>query len=332
MSDLFTLKSIPLTSEIGMVFKNFRIENKVTAKSINTKFNKASSYISKLEKGDIKKIDSDFFIELCNFISENSNGLEEILNRLALKYTDFSNESKLTIMNIDDLLIEYAIPQEFISETVSYMKKHDISVQELVSEINANKDICKREYYSLLPENIWYSYEDNIDAAIIKLCIPQSYIEDLLYNEKYKYIHRVIAEAILYSLFRLGNEKNARMEAFNRLELYHMVPKRSSISVNEENIEELLGGLEPDSAEAFKDVCAGLKVITVLSKEYGSKRIKQISKNMHEDLGFCFAYMALDLIDLEKQSHERKKEFLSELKSLIEKYSKKEETKLDLYI
>lgn len=56
MSDIFTLKTIPLTPDIGMTLKNFRIENKVTAKSITEKYNKAASYISKLENGDIKKL------------------------------------------------------------------------------------------------------------------------------------------------------------------------------------------------------------------------------------------------------------------------------------
>ena len=62
MSDIFSIKTVPITPELGMALKNYRIENKITAKSITDKFGKASSYISKLEKGDIKKIDSSFLI------------------------------------------------------------------------------------------------------------------------------------------------------------------------------------------------------------------------------------------------------------------------------
>ena len=32
MSDIFSLKTVPFTAELGMALKNFRIENKVTAK------------------------------------------------------------------------------------------------------------------------------------------------------------------------------------------------------------------------------------------------------------------------------------------------------------
>ena len=70
MSDMFTLKSVSITSDIGMALKNFRIEHDVTAKSITSVFKKSSSYISKLEKGDIRKIDGHLLIEICNFITK----------------------------------------------------------------------------------------------------------------------------------------------------------------------------------------------------------------------------------------------------------------------
>ena len=83
MSDIFTLQTVPLTPDIGMALKNFRIENKITAKSITEKFDRASSYISKLEKGNIKKIDGNFLIQLCNFITGTDDGLSIFLKKLA---------------------------------------------------------------------------------------------------------------------------------------------------------------------------------------------------------------------------------------------------------
>ena len=49
MSDIFSLKTVNMTPELGMALKNFRIENKKKKKSITEEFGKASSYISKLE-------------------------------------------------------------------------------------------------------------------------------------------------------------------------------------------------------------------------------------------------------------------------------------------
>lgn len=329
MSDIFTLKSIPLTPDIGMALKNFRIENKVTAKSITEKFDRASSYISKLEKGDIKKIDGDFLIQLCNFITGSDNGLSDFLSRLSQSYKGFTNESKIIIMNIDDLLYEHTIPSKLIEEMKEYISSHNISILKLVDTINTNEDIAKWDNYENFPENIWYDENNDIDKVSIKLCVPLSYIDDLL-NGKITTIHRVIAEGLLYALYRCGNEENARDIANNKLKLYNIMPRRLVITITPENIENLFGGLEPDTSDALKDVVSQLKLITTLTKEYGSKRIKQICNNLSEDLGFCFAYMAIDIVELEKKDKEVKKNFLKDLRALVEKYSS-ENTGIDIY-
>lgn len=329
MSDIFTLQTVPLTPDIGMALKNFRIENKITAKSITEKFDRASSYISKLEKGDIKKIDGDFLIELCNFITGSDDGLDIFLSKLSQSYKDFTNESKTIIMNIDDLLYEYTVPSKMLDEINGYIKSHNISISTIVETINLNKDIADRDNYNDLPLNIWYSPNDDIDNAAIKMSVPLSYVEDLL-SGKIATIHRVIAEVILYAMYTCGNEKNARDVANDKLKLYHIIPRRSVITLTPDNIENIFGGLEPDTSDALKDVIMQLRLITTVTKEYGSKRIKQICSNLGEDLGFCFAYMSLNLVELEQKDKEKKKEFLNELKSLIDKYSK-EDSGIDLY-
>lgn len=329
MSDIFTLKAVPLTPELGMALKNFRIENKVTAKSITEKFDKASSYVSKLEKGDIKKIEGNFLIQLCNYIVGSERGLSDLLNKLSQSYKEFNNETKLIIMNIDDLLLEHIVPTNLISEMNDYLSSHGLTTAQLVDMVNANGDIADREDYEKFPTNIWHEKDFDIDNAAIKLSIPSLYIEDLL-NQKIVTIHRVIIEAILYSLYKLGKEEKPHYLAHNKLDLYHLLPARSVIRVTPDNIDNIFGGLEPDTADALKDVTSGLKLITTISKSYGAKKIKQIAGNMNEDLGFCFAYMSIDIVELEKKDKDKKKQFLEELKALVEKYSQ-EDTSIDLY-
>lgn len=328
MSDIFTLQTVPLTPDIGMALKNFRIENKITAKSITEKFDRASSYISKLEKGDIKKIDGDFLIQLCDFITGSDDGLSIFLKKLAQSYKDFTDESKIIIMNIDDLLYEHNVSSKLIEEINGYVSQHNIPVSKIVKTINSNSDIADRNYYNDLPLNIWYS-PNNIDNAAIKISMPLSYVEDLL-SGKITTIHRVIAEVVLYALYKCGNEKNPRGVANNVLNLYRIVPQRSIIGLSTKNADNIYNGLEPDTSVALKSVITDLHLITAATDEYGSKRIKQLYYNLSQDLGFCFAYMTLNLVDIGKKDKEKKKEFLNELKSLIDKYSK-EDSGIDLY-
>lgn len=330
MIDIFSPKTIPLTPELGMALKSFRIAHNITAKKITEKFERASSYISKLEKGDIKKVEATFFMELCNYISNSDNGISNLLEKLAPNYTDYSNETKFIILNIDDLLVGHSVPQSLITEINEYKQTHNITINQLVDKINENKDISDIDNYDSLPQNQWYSSDNDIDHAVIKLFIPQTYIENLL-NGKILTIHRVILKAILYSLYKLGKEENPHLESDNKLTIFNINPIRRVIKITDENIDTVLGGLEPDAAEAFNKVTAGLKLITTITKGYGVKRIKSISNNMKEDLGFYFAYMAVDLTELEKANKDKKQVFLDELKALVDKYSKNEDTGLDLY-
>lgn len=331
MSDIFTLKTIPLTPDIGMTLKNFRIENKVTAKSITEKYNKAASYISKLENGDIKKIDSNFLIDLCNYISGNKDGFKLFLNKLSQNYRDFSNESKIILTNIDDLVYEHTVPSNLIDNMRQYISKHNLSIPQIADVINSNSDISDIPDYSKHPKNIWYDKDNNIDNITIKLDVPSSYIEDLL-NGKTTTVHRIIMEAILYSMYKCGGEKNSRDVAFNELKAYHILPRRSVTIVTPNEIAELFNGLEPDTTDAFKEIVTGLKVITVVTKDYGKRKIKQIRNNLSVDPGFSFAYMSIDITKLEKKDKDKKTEFLKELKSLVEKYSKDDESNnIDLY-
>ena len=323
MSDIFSLKTVNMTPELGMALKNFRIENKTTAKSIIEEFGKASSYISKLEKGDIKKVDGEFLIQLCNFITGSKNGLRQFLNKLAQNYTDYDNATKFTIMNIDDLLLDHNVPSKLVDEINSYLSSHNISVSLLTEKINSNEDIRNKEDYDNLPENLWFDKENDIDNAAIKFSLPTYYIEDFL-NHKLITIHRVIAEGILYSLYKLGNKENKNdlhILALKKLESFHIFPARRVITVGQDEVEKLFSNLEPDTAEALKNVIDNLKAVTTLTKQYGAKRIKQISGNFDTDPGFFFAYMSTDITELERQDKEKKNAFLKELKELIGKYS-----------
>lgn len=329
MSDMFTLKTVPLTPELGMALKNFRIENKVTAKSITEKFDKASSYISKLEKGEIKKIESDFLIQLCNYIVKSDDGLSYFLNKLAQNYREYTDETKLIIMNIDDLLLEHTIPVNLVTEMTEYLALHNITVEKLVDTINSNGAIQNLEGYENFPTNIWFMENSDFDDIMIKISVSHKYIKDLL-NKKIITAHRIILEAILYSLYELGHEERPSYAAYNKLDLYNLNSIRVNIMANPDDTQYILKGLEPDSADALKNISSNLRLITTISKGYGTKKLKQISNNIKKDLSFSFAFMSIDIEELARKDKEKKAQFLKEVKDLVDKYSQ-EDTGIDLY-
>lgn len=334
MNDIFSLKIVPITPEFGMALKNFRIENEITAKAIVTEFSKSSSYITKLEKGDIKKIEADFLIKLCNFITKTDVGLHMFLSKIARRYPEYSDETKLIIHNIDTLLVDHSVSASFIADINTYMSNHEITVEQLVAKINANEDLINHPAFSTAPTNEWVIPDPNNPAdTFIKLNIPFSYVENFL-NGALDTIHYTIAEAILYALYRLGQEDEPRALANSKLQvnLIHLCVGPNIIAVNDKNMDNLFGGLSIESSIALQEITSALKLITTLTQGdgYGPKHIQQINANLQADLGFSFAYMSIDLEKLISKDKEKKKEFLKELKLLIEKYAQGE-TGLDIY-
>lgn len=329
MSDMFTLKTVPLNSEIGMALKNFRIQHNVTAKSIITEFKKSSSYMTKLENGDIKKIDSKFLIKLCNFITQSDTGLEFFLEVLSVRYLDMSGESQVIANNIDRLLIEHTIPQELIEEIISYMKEHNISISQLADKINDNTEIKELDGYSDMPINVFFLHNATvINDICIKLSVPEEYLEDLLFYNKHITVHSVIMEAILYSLYRIGSSDNnmkSRFDAIERLNFYN-ITSIISPQVNEQidisGIKDhLMKIFNANAYENYEKVCDVLKDIVLSTKNYGTNRIKQMAENMSSDPSFSFAFMSTDLTSLKGQSKGTKQAFLNDLNRLIDSYS-----------
>lgn len=334
MADIFTLETIPITNEIGMALKNFRIEHEITATSIVNDFQKSPTYITKLEKGDIKKIESDFLIELCNYITKSDDGLRKFLSKIGRNYLEYTEETKLILRNIDNLLIEHPISSNFIEEITTYMNEHDIDIEQLAERINANEDLNDlNDSLDDIPSNILLNATSSNYSHFIKLEIPTTYLKDL-FNKKISKIHYIIAEAILYSIYRLGNEHDAHNFANSKLRINNIIPciGPTIIEIDDENMDHFFGGLQPEASDALQGIASGLKLIVNLTKKenYGLKHIQQIESNLKADLGFSFAYMSIDLEKLIVKSKQSKQNFLYELRELIEKYSQ-DETGLDLY-
>ena len=337
MSDIFSLKSVPLNAELGMALKNFRIENKVTARSIVEQLGKASSYISKLEKGDIKKIDGELFTTICNLISGSDDGLQKFMNKTASSFNSYSDETKLTLINIDDLLIEHPMPSELLQEIKEYILKHNISIAALSNKINANVTITDYPGYASAPLNQWINYEDDNSKydMYIKLYIPIDYLNDLI-SGNISFIHSIIAEAILTSMysFVMNDLDEARKFAHSKLTLYNILRSCGGnvVEITDSNFDGLFGGVEPGVAETLTSITSELKLISTLTKKdgYGLNKLKQIQNNLITDIAFYFAYMSLDTTGLKQKSMTKKQDFLDELKALIQKYSSDSDG-IDLY-
>lgn len=332
MSDLFTLKYVSITSTLGEIIKQQRLTAGIKSQDVTKHIGKTAGYLSKLEKGLIKKLDTDIFVSICNFVFDNSEdtvvqpyGVIEFLKAAYQKYPSFSEAEKNTLQNIDDLLVIHDLPIQLIEEIRKYMKKKDISVGDLCKQINSNTDLQNQGInFSNLDSNVWILNGETIDTAIIKLSMPIQYLEALL-SGQIQHVHRVILEGVLNSLYILGKEDrphrlaNSKLTSASVLRIFG----QNMVSVNAKNVDIIFDpeNMDPKVFESLQNISTALKLIANTSKDQGRAGIKQIADNFDSSIGFYYAFIRNDLTPLKDKTKAQKQNFLNEVKELIKKYS-----------
>lgn len=332
------MESIQLTSELCDLIKSFRIRNEKTAKDICMTIGKTPSYLSKIESGSTKKIDVSVFIEFCNAVCNSSTGVKKFIQFAFRDETNFTKDTFLTLSNIDDVIYKFAPPEELLKYIKDKMVSNNISVTDLVNELNLNSDLSNIEasIYNALPDNAYSFIDEEKNHSVIKLKYTVSTINSIL--EHYEETNLVTLEAILYTLYKLCRIQpdNARIKAIKTLESRFKITstrKTKTISIHsKEDEEKYLGKLEPNVENNYQAVIQGIRFALLLSQSKGgSERIETMYKNLKNDLGFSFSFISTDLEKILPLSKELKKDFLKDLNKLIEDYANKTDENVDFF-
>lgn len=332
------MQFIPLTPQLGELIKSFRIRNEKTAKDISSIIKKTPSYLSKIESGATKKIETSVFTSMCNAITDSSEGIKQFVSFAFQNDAEYDKDTSIILSNIDDILYKFIPPKELLSYVVDKMTSNNISISDLLKELNANKDLSdlSETVYDSLPYNV-YAYTDvEKNNSAIKLSYDSNTIENLL--EKSTETNYVTLEAILYSLYKLCGKpaKDARINAIKTLnDRFHVISvrkERTIIITSKEDEEKYLGKLEPNVEENFHQATNGIRIALLLSQSKGgAERIEILKKNMKADLGFTFSFISTDLEKLFPLSKDLKKDFLRDLNKLIDDYANRTDDNVDFF-
>ena len=173
-----------VTPELANILKSSRVQNNITSKSIADHIGKSQSYVSRLEKADIKKIEEETLTDILEFIFQKSNHdldaiLEKIYSTMSLQLTDEEINRQLWWDNYDTVLRRIPIPSDLVDDIVSRMKTINLSVSDLCQRINANDGISPQvTNVDRYPFNKWQAYIKNhtIDFCFIKVKISEEKI------------------------------------------------------------------------------------------------------------------------------------------------------------
>ena len=348
-----------VTKELASIIKSTRMKYGITAKSIAENIGKSQAYISKLEKGELKTIDQDLIIDIFEFIlgSEHefqrflNEELSSVLSSLTLRHNSTEIQNQMWFNNFDTVIRLIPIPESLIHELNEIMDSCSITVDYLVDRINSNEAIYKTvenlEDYS---ENNWhYIVEDGeIKNVFIRLKLNPSDVSGIL-DLSIKSTNYVTMLAITYYILIIqthGSKKEIpddsyvriHTQAVNLLNKHHFysIEEKSyleSRAENEPEREALLSEFDRDNSKTISEIIQIFKMLSDVDLLKTTEYLKHFKKNLEWDSGFIFRIISLEFDSLTETSYSQKKNLLTEIIELIERYrlSATDQTKVDFY-
>lgn len=347
-----------VTPELAYTIRSVRTQKKITAKSIAEHIHKSQSYMSRLEKGDIKIIDEDDLSSILLFIFKEEYSepsldtiLDSIYSTLELQYSDSEIEQQLWFCNFDTVVRKIPIPRDMIEDISLRMVNLGISIADLCRRINANEGILPEvKNTDDYPFNEWQVLVNNhkIDFYFIKMQVSEQDISDILNGTatSANYVSLLAISYYLHKIEQYGSQilipqddnfriTNQAIDFLNQHHFYSISEKNklSRQAKSQDERERLLSSFDRENRELVTSILTAIHVFSELDIQRNNRILRSINDNLDWDLGFMFALAGMSFRDLRHLSYSNKTKLLSDINELIQKYKEMPEQKkqIDYY-
>lgn len=326
------MKLLQVTEELGLTLKKYRIDNNKSSKDVAKQFNKSPSYISKLESGDIKKIEFSLLYNIVLYISDQDDNeksfdkfIELFKDKLNVIDTKESLENRCSFYNFDGIMRKIPVDKDLILHAKELMENNDISIVKLIDTINRNEDldVISKSEFEKLPINIWSVCNKSI---VIRFDLPVKDIENILSLEKDRSCYTYL-QVIFYSLYKLiGIPKDeAKTKAINTLNEYkvYSISSRDELlekSKTNKQLELLLSDFDLENRKLSTAVLEAFKFMSTIDVKSANIGLTRLEKNLTTDLTFAFAFISLDITNIASLDSVAKRQFIKDIKNFIQDY------------
>lgn len=341
-----------VTSELAETIRTVRIQNHVTAKSVANHIGKSKSYISKLENGEIKTIQEKELSNIFRYILGSDDGyqdflnnkLERLLDTLEVRYSDEEIKEQLWFYNYDTVLRLIPIPGALIDDINSRLNLLQISSSVICDRINSNEDFPKDKEVEKCPPNEWQARIKNhhVDISFIKMMVSYTDIMGILTKEKTSCNYVTLLSIVYYLLkFEKGfgaQEGKYLLEVaedyLNHFKFYSLITKYklSQQAKTQSDYESFMSSFDKTNYDLMNQIIASFKVFSDLDIERTNKYLEVFIDNLKWDNSFMMALIGTSFYDLKCMSFTVKKQMLTEIQAIIQKYKEMPDSQKQLEV
>ncbi|MCM1162000.1 MAG: helix-turn-helix domain-containing protein [Roseburia sp.] len=334
------MPSFELTENLRQTIRDLRKKKKKRGDELSKELGKGASYISQIENGKIKEIDFDLLSEIFHKITDlPENEYNNFLNKLL--------DDAVSHMTKDELLHEkwmhqfnhelrmFPITDSIISFIISSLISLGYSSQEFIDIVNENRSLEGIEITEPNKLNIEVIDRGNGNFGIIssiRFELPIDFLDKII-SKQTQTINYINMEGIIFNLFLLLNGNNiedAHAQTDKVLYDNHFFTIEERNNLIRAKVEEKVKNNEnftfydvqptdydKEYTKLIEDIEDGLGYLRDKDIVYTCKRLKQLSINMHDDLGFTIAIMSAPL---SKIADEKKHDFWNKYLELIKSF------------
>lgn len=342
-----------VTPELAAILRASRAQYGLTAKEVAEHVGKSQSFISRLEKADLKTIKETDLTNILSYIyskDKDGNGdldsvLEKVYKTVQLYLSDNEIENQLWWDNYDTVYRTIPVPTELIQDIQTRLNNLHLSVSDLCQRINANEGIKPIENSDQYPFNLWTAKVVNhkLDFYFIKMHVSVKTINSILSREKTgtNYVTMLAISYYLNKIERFGsfvdisedNNRTIMKEAkayLNKYKFFSITEKSKLAQKNDskEWQDSLLSSFDLENAERINDLINAYKVFAELDIEKCNRNLDIFVKNMQWDIGFMTSLTGINFYQFESISYTNKRKMLSEIRDTVKKYESMPEEKL----
>lgn len=339
------MPNIELTENLRTTIRDLRKSKKKRGDELSKELGKGASYISQIENGKIKEIDFSLLNKIFQKITDLSkDDYAKYMNNIIdnsithMSKEELKHEEWLHQFNYE--IRQFPISNELISFIREHLKNLDITPEDFVNIINQNRGLADYDSSSLEPNKLKIEIIDQgkgneyIVTTSIKFLLPPSFISDII-NKKKHTINYITMQGIIYNILLLENTPRETIhdECDKILKVNGFLTIKERNKLIRKNIKEKTNNQEEftyydvqptDYDKKYvnlkEDVDSAFTYLRNRDLLYAVKTLKNLSNNMHFDLGLTAAIMGSDISQLPKDS---KRAFWEDYSKLLSSYINK---------
>ncbi|HAP15550.1 MAG TPA: hypothetical protein DCR07_05530, partial [Lactococcus sp.] len=322
-----------VTPELAATIRAVRTQNHVASKSVAEHIGKSQSYMSKLEKGDIKTIEEAELTSIFCFIFGSDKGFQDFLdsslgtifNTLELRFSDKEIAEQIWFDNYDTVLRMIPIPEAMIDNLYERMSILNLSAEALCIKINSNEGISpKVQNTDSYPFNEWQPFVCNhqIEFRFIKMNIDSTDIREILNKTKTETNYVTMLSIAYYIMkiecygerIQLSEEEDSLLmrkasDYLNSYKFFSIYEKNRLLKQTQSGSEQedLLSSFDKENSALINEILAAFKVFSELNIVRMNEYLSVLVENLKWDNSFMMKLMSTPFHDIKGTSFALKK-------------------------